>query len=85
VAEETTIFRGMVIRQWCFFSGCMTTLAELLRLFFSHGHEPLVILVMGQQGCGLARCIEKKKQESGTPRDKKDIVENMFLFGGHIV
>jgi hypothetical protein len=63
----------------------MTTLAELLRLFFTHGHEPLVILVMGQQGCGLGRRIEKKKQESGTPRDKKNIVENMFLFGGHIV
>jgi hypothetical protein len=85
MAEEASVFGGMSLGQRCFFPRSMAAFAGFLRLFFTHGHEPLVVLIMGEPGRGFGRCIEQEKEERSARRDEQGIIENVFLFSGHAV
>lgn len=63
----------------------MTALAELFRLFLSHGHESFMILIMGKQFGGFRWGMQQKIEQSATSCKKQGVGKNMFVFGGHAV
>jgi hypothetical protein len=83
MAKQTAIFWGMSFRQWCFFSGGMAAFTEPFRLFFLHGHEPLMVVVMGERPCGLWRRGQQKIEYKTAQHNKEQVIEQMLGFGGH--
>jgi hypothetical protein len=85
MAEETAIFGGVGCGQRLLFARTVAALAELFRLFFSHGHESFMILIMGERPRGFRWGLQQKIQQCATPCQKQCVGNKVFVLGSHAV
>lgn len=83
MAEKAAVFGRMGLRQGRFLSRSMAALTEFFRLLFFHGHETLMITIVGQRRRGFRGRIEKKGEDAPADREKKAVREQYFVFGCH--
>jgi hypothetical protein len=84
VTEEAAVLGGMIFRQGVYTVGAVTIGTEFFRLFFVHGHEALMIAVMGKPCCRFRRRVPEKEEDSGAEYDKKKIGNQYFLFAVYL-
>jgi hypothetical protein len=62
----------------------MAGLAKFFCFLFIHGHKTLMILVMGQWRRGFRGGKKEKKKNAAAACQKKAVIEDVFLSGGHV-
>ena len=89
MAEETTVLRGVVLRQRGYALGGMAFSAEFFRRLFVHFQELRMVFIIGQVLGGLFRGVPEKEKEPAADQDKNDVVNEdvlafiFFSFGIH--
>jgi len=83
MAEEAAILGWMGFEQRCFGPWAMTGLTGFFRLVLFHVEKPFMVRVMGQWTGRFKGSREEEKENAGAGRQKKTVVEDVFLFGGH--
>ena len=88
VTEQATVLGWVILRQGIDTFCSMAFSTEFFSLFFSHGHKPLMVLVVRQPGGCFRWGAPEKQEQSGAKYEKKGIVDYYFLFfvhPGHIL
>jgi hypothetical protein len=85
MAEKTAIFGGVGCGKRLLFVRSVAALAELFRLFFSHGHESFMILIMGERPGSFRWGMQQKIEQCATPCQKQCVGNKVFVLGGHAV
>lgn len=80
MAEEAAIFGGVGGGQRRDACRGMAFMAEFFRLLFLHGQKALVIVIMGDFGCGFFRRLEEKEKQRSTEKKKGDIESHCVPF-----
>jgi len=83
MAEEATIGWRMVGGKRHLFIRGMALFAKPFRLLFVHGHEGLMVLVVGQGLGGFGRRIEQQAHDDKTNHKEQAIGKQFFLVTGH--
>ena len=83
MTKQAAIFCWMPLREGYFFILAMAVQAKLFRLFFTHGHKPCMVIIMGKIGCGLGWGAPEKEKKPTANKNKQYIINQGIFFSSH--